>query len=285
MNDPVHLLGTPIGQPGSGRVRYGAAMALYRDGRISAEALEVYRICAMLDAQDPDAVFRERGVAAPVIAAPDAAALIGRLLAECDRYLSLLPGPGPVEVRQGLSPCLFRPVSPQRPASSAVVATHLETALHQLRPAHPALADSIAKASPYLRWITYDGYPIEEIGESFARGHAFTSLAGEGAPVTAEEFDLGLFLIAPHVLYRDHHHKAPELYAPLTGPHGWRFAPGAPLQVKPAHQPVWNDPDAPHLTKVGAVPFLAIFGWTRDVNETARVIPADDWPALEALKL
>ncbi|MDZ7908534.1 MAG: dimethylsulfonioproprionate lyase family protein [Gemmobacter sp.] len=118
---------------------------------------------------------------------------------------------------------------------------------------------------------------------AFADGHAFASLLGEAAPIPAQDFDLGLFLIAPHVLYRDHAHAAPELYAPLTGPHGWRFGPGRPLVLKPAHQPVWNPPQRPHLTKVGALPFLCLFAWTREVNSPARVIPADDWPALEAL--
>ena len=80
-------------------------------------------------------------------------------------------------------------------------------------------------------------------------------------------------------------HKAPELYAPLTGPHGWRFGPGLPLDIKAAHVPVWNAPQRPHLTKVGPVPFLCIFCWTRDVNDTAVVLPADDWAVLEALRI
>ena len=83
------------------------------------------------------------------------------------------------------------------------------------------------------------------------------------------------------MLYRDHRHAAPELYVPLTGPHGWRFGPGAPLIVKPAHEPVWNDPCAPHLTKVGPVPFLCLYGWTRDAQSVAEVVPAADWAALE----
>ena len=33
------------------------------------------------------------------------------------------------------------------------------------------------------------------------------------------------------------------------------------------------------------MPFLAIFGWTRDVRSPAVVIPASDWPELEALRL
>ncbi len=154
-----------------------------------------------------------------------------------------------------------------------MVDAHLAAALDQLRTTHPSLAAAIAAGAPLLDWITYDAYPRAEIGEAFASGHAFASLAGGGAPLAAQDYDLGLFLIAPHVLYRDHCHKAPELYAPLTGPHGWRFGPGLPLSLRPAHDPVWNDPFQPHLTKVGPVPFLCIFGWTRDVNDRHACCP------------
>ena len=105
------------------------------------------------------------------------------------------------------------------------------------------------------------------------------------APFPPATLTLASFSSPPHVLYRDHHHAAPELYVPLTGPHGWRFGPGRPLVVKPALLPVWNPPQRPHLTKVGPTPFLALYGWTRDVQAAASVIPATDWPALEALRL
>ena len=149
----------------------------------------------------------------------------------------------------------------------------------------PVLADAIAAVSPFLGWITYDAYPRDLIGSEFADGHAFGSVIGGGALLAAIDYDFGLFLIAPHVLYRDRAHAAPELYAPLTGPHGWRFGPGQPLTVKPAHEPIWNEPYRPHLTKVGPIPFLCLFCWTRDVNESAIVLPADDWAALEALRI
>ena len=42
MTDVLSLLHAPLGVKGSGRVRYGAAMALWRDGQISAEVLETY---------------------------------------------------------------------------------------------------------------------------------------------------------------------------------------------------------------------------------------------------
>jgi len=43
------LLTTPLGKPGSGMVRYGAAMHFHRSGRMKPEMLEAYRICCKLD--------------------------------------------------------------------------------------------------------------------------------------------------------------------------------------------------------------------------------------------
>ena len=98
----------------------------------------------------------------------------------------------------------------------------------------------------------------------------------------ADDYELGLFLIAPHTLYRDHHHPAPELYAPLTGPHRWRFGAGASWIEKRAHETVWNEPWQVHATAVGPIPFFCVFGWARDVNLPAKVVPAADWDVIEA---
>ena len=281
-----HPLAIPLGQPGSGRLRYSAAMAQYRMGRLTAEALEVFRICSPRDGEDPAGLLAARGLLGdvPALTPVLADAAIPALIDEADRYLSTLPGPGVAEVRAGIAAARGGAVT-LAPAPNAVVTAHLATALDQLVQTHPALAAAIAGAASHLKWLSYDEYPPDQIGEAFRTGHAYASIIGEDAAVPASDFDLGLFLIAPHVLYRDHCHKAPELYVPLTGPHGWRFGPGMPLIVKPAHHPVWNTPYAPHLTKVGAVPLLCLFGWTRDVAEVARVIPAPDWAELEALRL
>ena len=277
-------LALPLGAARSGRARYAAAMALYQQGRLAAEALEIYRICALLDRADPGSLLAEAGqpsaTALPMAAEVALIVLVGAV----DTYLAALPGPGVTEVRQGLNHWRSSPVTPATPRSNAVLDQHLPAALAQLEPTHPDLAQAVAGAAPHLTWITYDGYG-DTIGDRFAQGHAYATLIGEQAPIPARDFDLGLFLIAPHVLYRDHHHAAPELYAPLTGPHGWRFGPDRPLILKPAHEPVWNPPHRPHLTKVGATPFLALFGWTRDVQGVAQVIPASDWPALEVLRI
>ena len=276
-------LSLPLGAKGSGRARYAAAMEMYAKGQISPAVLEVYRVASARDGQDPAPMLAEIGVG-DVMPKASAADHVARLIDEADRYIATLPGRGVAEVRAGLNTWRGGDVR-VTPQANAVVNQHLSAAFAPLRATHLALAQAIEGAAPHLTWITYDGYPLEEIGTDFAKGHAYASLIGEAGNVAAQDYDLGIFLIAPHVLYRDHHHAAPELYAPLTGPHGWRFGPHTPLITKPAHHPVWNDAHRPHMTKVGPTPFLALFGWIRDVTQVAQVIPAPDWPALEALRL
>ena len=243
----------------------------------------MFRILSARDSEDPQKLLAERG--APLgVPQPDPAAAISLLVAEADGYLAGLSGPGVGEVRAGLAQWA-RGTAVARPRAHPVVETHLPVALDALAASRPGLAAAIGRAAPALNWVTYDGYDPAAIGAAFGQGHAYVSLVGENAHIGAQDFDLGLFLIAPHVLYRDHHHSAPELYAPLTGPHGWRFRPDAPLTLKPAHQPVWNPAHQPHLTKVGPTPFLALFAWTRNVRERAQVISASDWKELEALRL
>ena len=56
---------------------------------------------------------------------------------------------------------------------------------------------SHCRGAPFLHWVSYDAYPREDIGARFADNHAFASIIGEGCPLEAEDFDLGLFIIAP----------------------------------------------------------------------------------------
>ena len=206
---------------------------------------------------------------------------IRRLITEADAYLSCLSGEGVADVRAGIATFRDAPFHAIKPRELQFK-TDLDQALDLLAAdGFGALSEAIGLAAPFLGWVPYDRYPVAEIGERFAANHAFASFIGEGATIAATGFDLGLFVIRPNVFYRDHHHAAPELYAPLTGPHGWRFAPGAPLDWQPAHRPVWNPPFRHHATKTGSNPFLCIFGWTRDVNEPAKVIPCTDWAEIE----
>lgn len=284
MIEDVHL-SAPLVEPGSGRVRYGAAMALHQRGRLSSEQLECYRIASADDGLDPILLLRERGLPVPAIRAPEPESLVRALVDAGDVYLGSLAGPGIAEVRQGIARFRTGTYIPALQHANAVVEQHMSVALRELAKSEPSLAEVIAAAAPYLDWITYDLYDIERIGQGFAGSHAYCSIIGDNGSIRSDDFDFGLFLIAPHVLYRDRRHAAPELYAPLTGPHGWRFRPGSPLIIKNAHDPIWNEPFQAHLTKVGPTPLLCVYCWTRDNDKPAEVLHAQDWANLEALRL
>lgn len=61
------FLEVPVGAPGSGGVRYAAAMYFYQQGLMSAEMLEVYRQCSKFDDEDPVDLARFEGVANSVL--------------------------------------------------------------------------------------------------------------------------------------------------------------------------------------------------------------------------
>ena len=56
------LVNTPLGEKWSGRTRYAAAMFFYKRDEMTSETLEVYRICARLDSEDPLPIIRDRGI-------------------------------------------------------------------------------------------------------------------------------------------------------------------------------------------------------------------------------
>ena len=91
---------------------------------------------------------------------------------------------------------------------------------------------------------------------------------------------MGLFLLAPRTMYRDHAHPAPELYLNLTGPTGWRFDRGDWQDIE-AGEVLWNPSGKVHATRTYHKPFLAMYSWTQDVKEKCQVIHADDWEELE----
>lgn len=289
---PEALLSLPSGTKGAGRIRYGAAMSLYQSGALSPVELEAWRIAS---ARDTQALHQglagnappNRRFPFPDQTRQDGPATLAHLMEEATTYLAPLRAPGVAELRRHIARRAPqpRPRSLPPPQITPTVTDHLPTALAALSTTHPALAAAISAAAPLLVWSSDDTYPADQIGPSFPGNHAAASLIGVTAPFTAPDTHFGLLLIAPDVLCRDHHHAAPELILPLTGPHGWRFGPNRPLIHKPAHHPVWNDPHRPHLIKVGAIPFLAFTFRTRNLRAQAEILPADDWQHFESLRL
>jgi len=240
---------------------------------------------------------------------------ITRLIAEIDRYLARLNGLGIVAVRDGITRFGAGSIE-QMPKPAAPVCGHLDEALLAMTGAD-TLCKAIEDIRPQLNWITYDAYPREMIGKRFPVAHTFASLMGGAGLITADGFELGLFLFAPKTLYRDHCHKAPELYVPLTGPHEWRFGAGESWTEYKAHSPIWNKPMQVHATpdhdhvrsgrsdvinvigilylardrtenrfplfliaRLRDLPFLSLFA--KDVNVGATVMPSSDWAQIEA---
>lgn len=210
----------------------------------------------------------------------DRAQAIRALIGEIDHYLaSATEGSrGVAEVRKGIA--IFREgavnaLEPNPHPSCGYLDEALQVSDAQ------NLRRAIERARPHLNWSTYNLYPRAEIGERWPKAHAMVSLIGGGGFIPADDFELGLFLMAPRTLYRDHRHAAPELYVPFTGPHWWRFEPGGAWIEMPAHAPVWNEPNVIHATLVRDVPFLCLYGWTRDVNCPSKVVPAPDWDVIE----
>ncbi|MEM9580165.1 MAG: NAD(P)/FAD-dependent oxidoreductase [Pseudomonadota bacterium] len=61
------LLSVPVGKPGSGGLRYAAAMHFYANGDMSAQMLEMYRRCSKFDDEDPVDLARYESVGIPDI--------------------------------------------------------------------------------------------------------------------------------------------------------------------------------------------------------------------------
>jgi hypothetical protein len=62
----IEFLRMPVGEPGSGVVRYAAAMHFYQSHLMTDEVLEVFRICAPDDNRDPIAELAHLGIPDPI---------------------------------------------------------------------------------------------------------------------------------------------------------------------------------------------------------------------------
>lgn len=62
------LILTQPGPAWSGRARYAAAMYFYQRGEMTAETLEIYRVCSRQDAVDPVDVLTRHGIGSEWIA-------------------------------------------------------------------------------------------------------------------------------------------------------------------------------------------------------------------------
>ena len=160
----------------------------------------------------------------------------------------------------------------------------LRSVIDEMRPGLSGLAEALRKALPYLQWRVDKGTYYEanaDVGKGYRDGNMHCELIGpNGSAYHHDDFTLGLFFLRPHVLYRDHAHRAPELYLTLMDPSGWRFN-GGEWQDVPSGTVIWNAPDVAHATRVYETPFFSVYSWTRDIKSKCRVVLRDDWLEIE----
>ena len=237
---------TPLGEAGSGRRRYGAAMALHRKGVISDAVLEVYRICSALDRQDPDAVLRALHLPAVTRAPATPSGALRRLVTEIDLYLARKTGPGLAELRAAMANATVVPAAATAQMHNAIF---LQDALAMLGAHHSALAAALAAAAPCLDWTSKGS------GGEFL----VASLMGDEGPLESSEADLSLLWIASNGLYAaDKDCLISTLCLPFTGPHDFKLASGLSSISKPADSQVWVE--TPHMLEItsGPAQFLGL---------------------------
>ena len=155
---------------------------------------------------------------------------------------------------------------------------------HMQAPGLLALQQAVREAVDDLVWaedqMKYYA-PDADVGAGYRDGNLHTLLIGPGACGFAHaDFTLGLFLLHPRTLYRDHAHPAPETYLNLSPRSGWRFGEGDWRDLGPGSL-VFNEPMAPHATRSYAQPFFSVFSWLKDIDNPCVVLPRDDWTEIE----
>jgi len=119
----------------------------------------------------------------------------------------------------------------QKVSLSLVLSRHdrvLRIAINEINASEARnIADCLLAARDDLVWVKdQDDYylPGADLGEGYRKCNLHTSLIGpNGCGYYHPDFDLGIFMLGPQTLYRDHSHAAPELYVSLSEKTGWRF--------------------------------------------------------------
>lgn len=170
---------------------------------------------------------------------------------------------------QDLSPLAATKPSPRRLAATRYLPECVAASMFT----SPDVAAALAGIEEFLHWRQNPNYSDKVLGPGYMDNYAYAELIGPHGFFAGDDFLMGLLLLGPGIHYRDHHHAAPELYWLLTGPSQWRQGNGD-FEMHEAGETIWHEPHAVHATRSGASPLLAVWAWTRDVSEPARLAAA-----------
>jgi len=120
-----------------------------------------------------------------------------------------------------------------------------------------------------------------EVGTRYMESNLHAQLIGpNGSVAKSKDFMLGVFMLGPWTLYKDHSHIAPEFYLNLSNKSDWRFNFG-PWQRYGAGSLIWNPSKQVHATMVSEKPFLSIFAWLGHVDCFCEVHQSHDHIQIE----
>ena len=111
-----------------------------------------------------------------------------------------------------------------------------------------------------------------KIGYDYLNGNMHTEIIG---PIKGfykfNDFRLGLFLLEPNILYKDHRHEAPELYINLTENTSWRFNFTEWIKMD-SGSIIYNEPFKVHGMKVNEIPFLSVWCWPYNSSKKCEIV-------------
>jgi mannose-6-phosphate isomerase-like protein (cupin superfamily) len=143
------------------------------------------------------------------------------------------------------------------PASLPCLAQLPRTAALAERPA-AALARLLADGATRLRWG--QTYTAADFGQDFLDGYGWTEMFGMRGHFASDRIAGGFLLLAPHLVYPDHHHTAEEIYIPLTGGTQWRMG-EEDFAVRPSGEIIHHPSGVSHAMSTGDEPLLALYLW------------------------
>ncbi len=124
------------------------------------------------------------------------------------------------------------------------------------------LALSIAALAPALRW-TYS-YPTNPRDRDLSSKVAFAQIVGRRGLQPDSDINIGLTLIAPHVVYPAHFHPAVELYLVIAGTALWQSGNAEPA-MRPPGSVILHPGNVVHAMTTFEDPLLAIWTWRGDI--------------------
>jgi hypothetical protein len=135
---------------------------------------------------------------------------------------------------------------------------HLDRIAGLAPPTAKAIVDELAQGRNELCWG--QTYGAADFGQRFLDNYGWLELLGTRGHFVHEEIAAGFLILGPHLLYRDHHHLAEEVYIALTGGTEWRKGDGGFVR-REAGEVIHHASNVNHAMRTGEEPLLAIYLW------------------------